>query len=142
MSLFHNLFCKRPKRSIQDPDFGFIEERRRGFWEGQNLELWGYSSIQVMIDATREGPATEHRSFLNALQFNRDGIRETIEAAIVKESTKTTSHRGPLKLTSIFLPSSPKTQTWRVWYEFEGEDDYSYGAEITKWKSVVPFTED
>ena len=100
--------------------------------EGQNLELWGYSSIQVMLDSTSEEPAMEHRLFLQALLSNRDDIRAKIESAIVQEATKTTSHRGPLKLTSLFLPSSPNSQTWRVWYDIEGEDHYWYGAEITK----------
>lgn len=142
MGLFEKLFRKRARRLIEDPDFGPIEERGTDSWEGQSLEIWGYSSIQIMIDAGPEGPSSEQRSFFQTLRSNREDIRARIESAVTREAAKTTPRRGPLKLTSIFLPNSPERQTWRVWYEIEGEDRYWYGAEIAKGQNIVPFTED
>jgi hypothetical protein len=132
MGLFETLFHKRAKRSIQDPDFGLLEEREHGSWEGKHLELWGYTSIQIMIASTSEGPAMEHRLFIQALQSNRDDIRAKIESAIVQEAAKTTSHRALSSLSIFYLAT--RSQTWRVWHDVEGED-IMYGAEIKKWQA-------
>jgi hypothetical protein len=142
MGLIERIFRKRARRFLEDPDFGPLEERSPGSWEGQSLNLWGYSSIQVMIDADPEGPSTAHRSFLRTLRSNPGDIRSKIESAIARQMAETTPRTGPLKLTSIFFPHSPEEQTWRVWYDVEGEEHYWYGAEITKWQSIVPFAED
>ena len=142
MSLFQSLFGKRSKRSLEDSDFGRINERKPNNWEGNNFELWGYSSIQVILDGTPEGPTPEQRSFIKALRTNPEEIRERIERVVEQEARETASKPGSLKLTSIYLPEIPPDQMWRVWYDVEQEDHYCYGAEIKGWQHIVPFTED
>ena len=136
MGVFRRLLGKNTRRAIDDPDFGRIEEREAGSWEGQAFQLWGHSSIQVLIDAGPGGPSAEQRSFLEALRPDPQGIRAKIEAA------KTSARSGSFKMTSIFIPAAPSSQMWRVWYDMEGEDHYWYGAEIVGWDRVIAFTED
>jgi len=137
-----NLFGKRPKRIIEDHDFGRIEEYKKGQWEGKDFRLWGYASLHVLIDSDSEGPLPEQRAFVQALRSEPRQIRERIESAVVELSKKTSSAKGPLKLTGICLPRNLQEQKWRVWYDLEGEDIIWYGAEILGWEQIIPFAED
>jgi hypothetical protein len=49
---------------------------------------------------------------------------------------------GQLKLSSIYIPTAPPSQMWRVWYDIVGEEHYWFGAEITGWDVVTAFVED
>lgn len=142
VGLLRRLLGKNTRRAIDDPDFGRIEEREAGSWEGQAFQLWGHFPIQVLIDAGPGGPSAEQRSFLEALRLDPQGIRAKIEAAVSLEAGKTSARSGSLKMTSVFIPAAPSRQMWRVWYDMEGEDHYSYGAEIVGWDRVIAFTED
>lgn len=141
MSLLKSLFRKR-QRSLDDPDFGLIEEDKPGSWNGQAFRLWEYSSIQVMLDGNEDGPTPAQRSFIKTLREDAHGVRTRIEGAITERAKDTTSAKGPLTLTSIYLPKAPPDEMWRVWYDMEGENHYWYGAEIEGWQHIVPFTED
>lgn len=136
------LFGKRNKHVLDDPEFGRIVEEKPGSWHGNGFHLWGYSSLQVIIDAGAEGPSPEQRAFLQNLRLDRAGIRAQIEQAVLQHAKETTPQAGPLKLSSIYFPKTSSEQMWRVWYDMEGEDHYWYGAEIQGWDHIVPFTED
>jgi hypothetical protein len=142
MGLLNSLFGKRPCRLLDDPDFGRIKEDKVGSWRSEDFQLWGYSSIQVMLDGSPEGPTCEQRSFIRTLCTDPEGIRDRIEQAIAQQAKETTNKPGPLKLTSLYLPKAPPGQMWRVWYGVEGEDHHWYGAEIEGWQHIEPFTED
>ncbi len=142
MSLFKSLFGNQPRRFLDDPDFGRIKEDKAGSWSGEDLQLWGYSSIQVMLDGNPEGPTSEQRSFIRTVRADPEGIRGRIERAVGQKARETANNPGPLKLTSIYLPKAPPDRMWKVWYDVEGEDHYWYGAEIEGWQHVVPFAED
>jgi hypothetical protein len=131
------------KSYTDDPDFGRIAEDRAGSWKGNTFELWGYQSIQLMIRTGREGATAEQRSFVRSLRADA-GIRARIEDAIVSvaRKSKTSPKMGALRLTSVFVPQSPFGETWRVWYDMEGEEQYWYGAEIIAGNRIVPFAED
>jgi len=135
-------FSKLRKRVLDDADFGPIKEGKRGQWEGQHFQLWGYSSVQVLIDAGPDGPSMEHRSFVRSLQLEHAGIRSRIEEAVSLHARQTSQQPGPLKMSSIYLPQKPSEQTWRVWYDLVGEEHFWYGAEISGWQEIAPFTED
>ena len=94
-------FGKRStRRSIEDPDFGRITEGKAESWGGDGFQLWGGTSIQVMIDAGPEGPSAEQRSFVRSLRGD-EGIRVRIEQAVAKA---TTNRMGALRLSgSIYL---------------------------------------
>ena len=137
-------FWSRTARELNDPDFGKIEWKRRG-WEGQ-LDLWDYRCVQVLLDGDDSGPSSEQRAFYRALRGNPDRIRERIEESIhcyaAQPSGLAVSATQPLKLKSIFFPNSPPLETWRVWYDLEGEENSWFGAEITNGNQIVPFAED
>jgi hypothetical protein len=134
-------FAKRSRRSIEDPDFGRITEGKSKSWEGNGLQLWGCTSIQVMIDAGPEGPSAEQRSFLRSLRTDEE-IRVRIEQAIAMYAKETTNRMGTLRLSSIYFPQSPLGKTWKLWFDMEGEDIYWYGAEVEGSQRIVPFAED
>jgi len=138
------LFRKASSKSYtDDPDFGRIAEDAAGSWKGDTFELWGYPSIQIMIRTGPEGPTAEQRSFVRSLRTDT-GIRARIEDAIasVAKTSKTSPKMGALRLTSVFLPQSPLGETWRVWFDMEGEEQYWYGAEVMTGNRIVPFAED
>ena len=135
------LFGRRSRLSTDDPDFGRIAETKAGSWSGDRFQLWGYDSIQVMIDADRRGPSAEQRSFVRSLRAD-EGIRARVEQAVVVHAKETTRKKGALRITTIYLPKSPLRETWRVWFDMEGEEHYSYGAEVDGSDRIVPFTED
>jgi hypothetical protein len=97
-------FGKRStRRSIEDPDFGRITEGKAESWEGDGFQLWGDTSIQVMIDAGPEGPSAEQRSFVRSLRGD-EGIRVRIEQAVAMHAKATTNRMGALRLSgSIYL---------------------------------------
>jgi len=135
-------FGKRStRRSIEDPDFGRITEGKAESWEGDGFQLWGGTSIQVMIDAGPEGPSAEQRSFVRSLRGD-EGIRVRIEQAVAMHAKATTNRMGALRLSGIYLPQSPLRKTWRVWFDMEGEEHYWYGAEVEESQRIVPFAED
>jgi hypothetical protein len=136
------LFSKHQRRSLDDPDFGHIEEAKSGRWKGDEFQLWGFSSIQVMIDGGQEGPSPQQRDFVHSLRSDHEGIRSRIEQSLVRHAKGTSRQTGPFALSSIYIPKAPPAQMWRVWYDLQGEEHYSYGAEIRGWHRVVPFTED
>lgn len=142
MGFFKSLIGKRTVRHLDDPDFGRISEHEAGCWTGEELHLWGYSQIQIMLDGDSEGPTTKQRSLLKTLREDPEGIRERIELAVAQLVSETTDRQGTLKPTSIFLPEAPPDQMWRVWYDVVGEDSYSFGAEIEGWQNIVAFAED
>lgn len=135
------LFGKPSRLSTDDPDFGRITEGRADSWAGDGFQLWGYNSIEVMIDAGPEGPSAEQRSFVRSLRAD-EGIRARIEQAVAMHAKETAHKTGALRISSIYLPKSPLCQTWRVWFDMEGEEHYWYGAEVEGWHRIVPFTED
>ena len=135
-------FRKRsPTRHTDDPDFGPIGETKNGSWTGDGFRLWGYDSIQVMIDAGPDGPSAEQRSFIRSLRADT-GMRARIEQAVAIHAARTARQKGSVRVSSVYLPQSPLRQTWRIWFDMEGEEHYSYGAEIEGWNRIVPFTED
>ena len=138
MGLF-NLFRKQPQ--IDDSDFGHLKADKADSWSGEDFKIWGYTSIQIMLDGNQNGPTAEQRLFIKTLRTN-PAIQGQIEQAIRQEAKRTTNQPDNLQLTSIYLPKSPTDQTWRVWYDIAEEDHYWYGAEITGWQNIRPFTED
>ena len=116
---------------MEDKDFGAISERTNGEWEGFTFQLWGHSSIQVMIDADENGPSETQRAFVKGLQSDSTGIRQRIEMAIAQEARKQISQVSDLQISSIYFPGEPAHQTWRIWYNVAGDNHYSYGVEIT-----------
>jgi hypothetical protein len=137
-----SFFRKRPEQSLDDPDFGRITQSKVGSWEGEAFQIWDRTSIQVMIDADAEGPSKEQRSFVHLLRSDYAGIRARIERAVSTHAKETVPQSGILTISSIYLPQSPLRQTWKVWFDMEGEQHYWYGAEIQGWDRVVPFIED
>jgi len=107
------------------------------------LNLWGVSGIQILVDAGDDGPSAQQREFLRTLRQERAAIRGLIEQAVSVRAAETTMVRPiVLRLTSLYIPRIEPHLTWRVWYDVEGEEHYWYGAEITDWDRIVPFTED
>ena len=135
-------FRKHARHAVNDPDFGAIQESKSGSWEGVEFRLWGYGSIQVMIDAGTEGPSREQRSFVRALRSDREESRTRIEQSVTAHSKQTAREVGPLHLSSIYIPKSPLRDKWRVWFDMEGEEHHWYGAEVEGWQRIVPFAED
>jgi len=135
-------FGKRStRRSIEDPDFGRITEGKAESWEGDGFQLWGGTSIKLMIDAGPEGPSAEQRSFVRSLRGD-EGIRVRIEQAVAMHAKANTNRMGALRLSGIYLPQSPLRKTWRVRFDMEGEEHYWYGAEVEGSQRIVPFAED
>jgi len=48
------------------------------------------------------------------------------------------------RLTAIYIPSfrDQQSRTWRLWYDLEGEEHFTYGVEMSDWDRIVPFAED
>jgi hypothetical protein len=135
------LFGKRPDHTIDDPDFGPIIEKKAGSWTGEEFQLWGYTSIQVMIAAGPQGPSAEQRSFVRSLRAEKE-IRARIERSVASYALKISGKDGSLRLTSVYIPMSPLQGTWKVWFDMDGEEQYWFGAEIEGWERIVPFAED
>jgi len=135
------LFGKASKRELEDSDFGRLTEETPRSWLGNAFQLWGSASIQIMIDAGKEGPSADQRSFVRSLRTNEE-VRARIEQTVAKQARDTTRKSAALHLTSIYFPPSPSTQVWRLWFDMEGEEDYSFGAEIEGLNRIIPFAED
>lgn len=142
MSLLSKVFGRQKPCEIADTDCGLLSQIRDG-WEGNNLSLWDSSEVQLLIDAGNEGPSDDQRRFLQSLRDQGSGIRERIEQAVTKHVNETSPIRPVvLRLTSIYIPRVETPFTWRVWYNLDGEENCSYGAEITDGEEIVPFAED
>ena len=142
MSLLRKLLEKEKARELQDQDFGPLRQIKDR-WEGQSLSLWGVSGIQILIDAGDDGPSVEQREFFRTLREQRPDIRGRVEEAVSARAAETTTVRPmALRLSSLYIPRIQPHFTWRIWYDIQGEEHYWYGAEITDWDQIVPFTED
>ena len=47
-------------------------------------------------------------------------------------------------MTAIYIPSfrDQQSRTWRLWYDLEGEEHFTYGVKMSDWDRIVPFAED
>jgi len=139
-------FSSRKKRTLQDADFGSIVQQSRGSWKGILPEIWGSADVQLLLKSDEKGPSDEQKKLIRNLRANAGGIRNRIEAAIRKRIEITEDlMAGPtntIKLSTIFFPLSPSTETWRVWYDLEGEEIYWFGAEIKSTGEILAFAED
>lgn len=136
------LFWQGRRNSITDPDFGLLVEEKAGSWIGQNFTLWDFSSIQVMVDADSNGPSASQRTFIQSLRSDHLTIRSRVDQAVAKRVREHSGKCGRLKLTSLYLPADPLTQTWRLWFDIEGEEQFWAGAEVQGWDKITPFLED
>ncbi len=142
MSFLAKILGKQKPREMTDTEFGSLHQIRDG-WEGHEFSLWGSAGLQVLVDAGDEGPSEEQRQFLRTLQGERASIRGRVEEAVATHAAETTAVRPiVLRLTSFYIPKLERHFTWRVWYEVEGEEHWSFGAEVRDWEEIVPFAED
>ena len=142
MSFLSKILGERKPREIADPDFGNLSQIRDG-WEGSDLKLWDSSGLQLLIDAGNEGPSENQLQFLRTLRHNGAAIRKRIEEAVIRYiNENSTTTPVVLRLTSIYIPRVEPPFMWRLWYDLEGEENCSYGAEITDSEEITPFAED
>ena len=136
------LFGKRRQNSISDPDFGPLVEEKAGSWIGQKFTLWDFSPVQVLVDADSDGPSAAQKTFIQSLRADRLGIRSRVDEAVTQRIKEHSGKSGRLKLTSLYLPADPLTQTWRLWFDIDGEEQFWAGAEMQGWDKITPFIED
>ena len=138
-------FGKKKVKILDDPDFGTLSQWKPGCWKNPQFEIWGYRDVQLLLDSTIDGLTEIQRTVYRELLAS-DKIMERIEEAIRDRIANTPGLRpgkpSVIKLTSLFLPPDPHQETWRVWYDLEGEESYCFGAEIKPTKEIVVFVED
>lgn len=134
---------------MDHPLFGKIEFRRGHGWQRAEFEFWGFSGVQLLLDADEKGPTRAQETAFLRLRDGEAELRPRCLAAIAVQRAETERPPGPASVSTLSIPAldghgpgSPG-QLWTIWFEYEGEEHWSYGVQsVDDWCTITGFAED
>jgi hypothetical protein len=138
-----NPFSRKLRLNLDDRTFGAISMTSEGCWENRAFHFAGYEGVQLLVGGDENGPAQAQRHFFDDLLARYAELEPRIRQAL----SAYREDRPPqerFRLTAIYIPSfqDQESRTWRLWYDLEGDEDFTYGVEMSDWDRIVPFAED
>jgi len=141
--MIRNPFGRTPRPSLDDRTFGAISMTSEKCWENRAFRFAGYEGMQLLVDGDEGGPTQAQRHFFEELSARYTELEPRIRQALsaYREDHPPQEH---FRLTAIYVPSfrEQQSRTWRLWYDLEGEEHFTYGVEMSDWNRIVPFAED
>jgi len=136
-------FGRKPQPSLDDRTFGAISMTSEKCWENRAFRFAGTEPVQLLVDGDEGGPTQAQRHFFDELSTRYAELEPRIRQAL---SAYREDHppQERFRLTVIYIPSfrDQQSRTWRLWYDLEGEEHFTYGVEMSDWDRIVPFAED
>jgi hypothetical protein len=134
---------REPRSNLDDRTFGAIATTSEGCWENRAFRFAGYEGVQLLVDGDESGPVQAQRHFFDELSARYAELEPRIRQAL---SAYREDHppQERFRLTAIYIPlfRDQQSRTWRLWYNLEGEEHFTYGVEMSDWDHIVPFAED
>jgi hypothetical protein len=127
-----------------DPVFGPLRFQAAGFWEGNVLFSPTQSTIEVIVNAGRDGPSESQRSFMKDLEVRYPSIWTTVVSAL-REAAERIQGKvqytvDAFHLAGIEVPEAgAPSRGWSLSYTCDA-DGWHYEVLMKDWspREVVP----
>jgi hypothetical protein len=134
---------RKDRFNLDDRTFGSISMTSENCWENRAFRFAGYEDVQLLVDGDEGGPTQAQRHFFDELSARYAELEPRIRQAM---SAYQEDHPAEerFRLTAVYIPSfrDQASRTWRLWYDLEGDEEFTYGVEMGDWDRIVPFAED
>jgi hypothetical protein len=146
MNIFQRLFGpKEPPPTIEHQIFGTIVYSKHDGWINTSFSAFGYSGIQLQIDAGPEGPTQEQVGAFTNLTAKPDVLSESIKRLSTVRAEMDLPE-GTFVLSGITIPSfrpEPQGNLWTLWFDCPEDDHFMFGVQSDdEWETLHPFADD
>ena len=147
MRLLRSLFGRgAPERVSDHPLFGRIAFSRRDGWVNPAFELWGYTGVDLLVDAPPEGPTRAQEEAFVRFRDARPALLARCLDAVAAVRRGMDEPEGEFLVTGLSIPSLTDAQggtLWTLWFDCVGDEHYWYGVQSDDdWRTVVGFADD
>ena len=147
MNIFQRIFgSRKPSPAVDHPIFGKITYSKHDGWLNPSFSAFGYSEIDLLIDAGPEGPIPEQLEAFANLTAKHDSILSESIKSLESMRKEMTLPAGRFLLSGITIPSyKPETQgkLWTLWFDCPEDSHYMFGVQSDdEWQTLHPFADD
>jgi hypothetical protein len=144
--LFHR---RRVTRVVDHPAFGRLEFAPTLGWSNQAFSFWGFTPVQLLIDASENGPTKEQEEAFRRLVDRQEALLPRLLAAVAEQRADTVRPQGVPVVRTLSVPAlgaSGPARTgslWTMWFEYPAEEIWGYGVQSQDdWVTLHAFAED
>jgi hypothetical protein len=146
MNIFQRLLGpKKPAAVVEHPIFGKITYSKHDGWINTSFSAFGYSGIDLLIDAGPEGPTSEQMDAFANLAAKHDSILSESVIGLQSMRAEMSLRLGTFVLSGITIPSyKPELQgrLWTLWFDCPEDDHFMFGVQSDdEWRTLHPFAD-
>src|SRR5262245_42302377 len=147
MRFLRPLFGRREHVPPMDhPSFGRISFSRHDAWNNPAFELWGYSNVDLLIDAPPTGPSRAQEEAFSRFRDSRPALLPRCLEAVAGVRSEMSLPVGEFTVTGLSIPSLTDTRggkLWTLWFDCRGDEQFWYGVQSDDdWQTLAGFADD
>jgi hypothetical protein len=146
---WHFLRRHRVTRAVDHPVFGRLEFTPSRGWSSKEFSFWGFTHVQLLVDASEAGPTEEQEQAFRRLAERQSALLPGLLAAVAEQRERTKRPPGVPAVRTLSVPalgSASPARTgslWTIWFDSPGEEHWGYGVQSTDdWRTFSAFAED
>jgi hypothetical protein len=147
MNIFRQIFgFKQSPQSMQHQLFGNLTFSRHDGWINPSFSVFGYSGIELLIDAGPEGPNSDQVEAFNNLSRKHEMILSESVKRLQKTRGEMQLPPGTFVLSGITIPSygaESHGKLWTLWFDCPEDEHFMFGVQSDdEWQTLHPFADD
>ena len=147
MAFLRSLFNRRtPTRLLDHPLFGRIFFSRHDAWQNPAFELWGYSNVELLIDAPFAGPTPAQEEAFIRFRESRSTLLPRCLDAVAAVRREMPLPAAEFAVTGLSIPSLADARggkLWTLWFDCVGDEQFWYGVQSEDdWQTLAGFADD
>jgi hypothetical protein len=119
---------------------------RHDGWINKDFQLWGFTGIELLVDAGEEGPSRQQEEAFRRFEMQRDTLLPRCLAEVDKVRTDLGVVSSSFVISGLTIPSlkgEGSGRLWTLWFDLAGDDQFMYGVQTDDdWKTVIGFADD
>ena len=143
---FSFLFKQTPAPRLQHALFGELVFSRHDGWINQDFELWGLKGVQLVLDASEDGPSPEQERAFQTFEKQRDTLLPRCLTEVDKVRVDLGVDASTFVISGLTIPSmarTPQGSLWTLWFDLVGDDHFMYGVQTDdEWATLTGFADD
>jgi hypothetical protein len=132
--------------ALDHPVFGRLTYSRHDGWMNAAFTAFGFTGIDLLIDAGPEGPTPRQLQSFGDLTAKHPSILSESVNQLQELRKQMELPAGTFRLSGITIPSyrpEPQGSLWTLWFDCLEDDHFMFGVQSDdEWQTLYPFADD
>ena len=143
---FSSLFKRQPPLRVRHTLFGELVFSRHDGWINEEFELWGFKSVELLLDAREDGPSVEQERAFRRFEQQRETLLPRCLAEVDKVRAELAVPLSTFVISGLTIPplsADPHEHLWTLWFDLVGDEHFMYGVQTDDdWTTLTGFADD